>query len=134
MPDESIRFDVRRHGVVLAKPFAYAFLLVAAGILVLTLPWPVPVLGAALTAVGAGIGVSAVWRWDRTRFVVTTEKAFIVQGVVRRRARGVRLARVDAVEVEQTLLGRLLGYGTVIAGALQVDYVPRPRDVAELLG
>ncbi len=134
MPDERIRLDARRHGVVLAKPFARAFLLAGVGAFLLTLPWPVLLLAPVLMAVGAALAVSAVWRWDRTRLVVTTDRVVVVQGVVRRRARGVRLARVDAVEVEQSLLGRLLGYGTVIAGALEVEYVPRPREVAELLG
>ena len=60
----------------------------------------------------------AVWRWHRTTIVVTTEKLFVVHGTVRRRAAAVRLTRVGAIELEQTLLGRLLGYGTLCAGEL----------------
>ena len=37
-----------------------------------------------------------------------------------------RLARTRTIEVEETLLGRLLGYGTLIAGELEVDYVADP--------
>ena len=43
-----------------------------------------------------------------------------------------RLERVGPVEVEQGLLGRMLGYGTVIAGDLEVPYVPDPRRVGRL--
>jgi hypothetical protein len=39
----------------------------------------------------------------------------------------VRLERVGAVEVEQSLAGRVLGYGTLIAGPLEITYVPQPR-------
>ena len=65
--------------------------------------------------------------------VVTTEKLFVVHGVVRRQAAAVRLAKVSTVELEQSLLGRLLGYGTVVAGDLEIACVPRPREVCVLV-
>ena len=37
------------------------------------------------------------------------------------------------VEVEQSLIGRALGYGTVVAGDLEIPHVPQPRDVYRLL-
>jgi len=48
------------------------------------------------------------------------------------RAAAVRFARIGPVEVEQGLVGRVLGYGTVIAGDLEVPYVPDPRRVGRL--
>ena len=134
MARERIRVDLRRHGVVLLKPFVRSFVLAGAGAFLLALPWPALLLGPLLTGLGATLALAAVWRWDRTRLVVTTDKVVLVQGVLRRRTAGVRLERLQAVEVEQSLLGRVLGYGTVVAGALRVDYVPEPREVAELLG
>ena len=86
-----------------------------------------------LLALGALLAVRAVWRWERTHVVVTSEKLFVVDGTLRRRAAAVRLSKVGAVEIEQTLLGRLLGYGTVIAGGLEIDYVARPRELTRLL-
>ena len=47
---------------------------------------------------------------------------FVVHGTLRKRAAAVRLARVGALEIEQSLLGRLLGYGTIVAGELEIDY------------
>ena len=86
-----------------------------------------------LLAVGALLALRAVWRWERTHVVVTSEKLFIVDGTLRRRAAVVRLSSVGAVEIEQTLTGRLLGYGTVTAGGLEIDYVARPRELTRLL-
>jgi hypothetical protein len=40
---------------------------------------------------------------------------------------------VQAVEVEQGLLGRFLGYGTLVAGNLEIPYVPRAQDVVRLV-
>ena len=44
-----------------------------------------------------------------------------------------QLSRIGPVELEQTLVGRLLGYGTVIAGELEIPYVPGPHRVAGLV-
>ena len=33
----------------------------------------------------------------------------------------------------QGLVGRLLGYGTIVAGELEIEYVPKPRDVYGLV-
>jgi uncharacterized membrane protein YdbT with pleckstrin-like domain len=131
---ERVYYDARRHGVVLARPLARAYLAAAVGSILLALPWPVPVFSPLLIGLGAAMALSAVWRWDRTRVVVTQDKVVLVQGVVRQRARGVRLEKVEAVEVEQSVLGRVFGYGTLVAGALEVEYVPQPRELADLLG
>ena len=133
MARERIRFDARRHGVVLTRPFLRAGVLAVLGVLSLGLPWPVLVLGPVLLGLASLIALAAVWRWDRTRFVVTTEKIMLVEGVARRRLAGVSIERLQGVEVEQSLPGRVLGYGTVVAGALRVDYVPKPHHVAELV-
>jgi uncharacterized membrane protein YdbT with pleckstrin-like domain len=74
-----------------------------------------------------------VWRWDRTHVVLTSEKLFVVHGVVRRRAAAVRLTRIGPLELEQGLLARLLGYGTIVAGDLEIAYVPEARRVAGLV-
>jgi membrane protein YdbS with pleckstrin-like domain len=132
-PDERICLDARRHGVVLARPLARALVLGAAGGVAMLQPWPLPVVGALALAAAAAIALRAVWRWDRTRVVVTSEKLFVEHGIVRRRSAGVRLRAVDAVELEQTLPGRLFGYGTLSVGALEVEYVPQARRVAHLV-
>jgi uncharacterized membrane protein YdbT with pleckstrin-like domain len=132
-PDEEICLEARRHGIVLARPLLWAVVLGGVGGVLLTLPWPVSVAGAAVVGVGALVALRAVWKWERRRLVVTTEKVVLVDGTLRRRAQAVRLASVEAVELEQTLAGRLLGYGTVIVGSLALDHVPRPKRVYRLL-
>lgn len=132
-PDERTCWESRRHAVVLVKPLARSSVLGVLGFVVFALGWPVMIVGPVLLTLGALGGGLAVWRWERTKVVVTTEKLFVVHGTVRRRAAAVRLARVPAVEVEQTVLGRLLGYGTVVAGDLEIPYVPQPRRVGTLV-
>jgi hypothetical protein len=45
----------------------------------------------------------------------------------------VRLAKVATIEIEQSLLGRLLGYGTVVAGDLEIRCVAEPRELCGLV-
>jgi uncharacterized membrane protein YdbT with pleckstrin-like domain len=130
---EKVCLDERRHAIVLAGPFARALGLAALGIGLMAVGWPVSIPGVLLQASGAGIALRAVWTWEQTRVVLTTDKLFVVHGTLRKRAAAVRLARIGAVEIEQGLLGRLLGYGTIVAGDLEIDYVPRPRDVYGLV-
>jgi uncharacterized membrane protein YdbT with pleckstrin-like domain len=130
---ERVCLDERRHAVVLAGPFARALGLAAVGIGCMAIGWPASIMGVLLQAGGAGIALRAVWMWERTRLVLTTEKLFVVHGTFRRRAAAVRLARLGAVEIEQNLVGRLMGYGTIVAGDLEIDYVPEPRRVYGLV-
>ncbi|MGB2873979.1 MAG: PH domain-containing protein [Gaiellaceae bacterium] len=132
-PDERVCLDARRHGVVLARPLAQAVLLAGTGGVLLSQPWPLQVPGAALVLLAALITLRAVWRWERTRLVVTTEKLFVVQGTLRRRSSAVRLRTVENLELEQSLPGRLLGYGTLVAGPLEIEHVPEPRSVYRLV-
>jgi uncharacterized membrane protein YdbT with pleckstrin-like domain len=132
-PEERIVVHARRHGIVLARPLARSALLAAMGGGAVVAGWPFSILGALLLAVAAGAATAAVWRWDRTQVVLTTEKLFVVHGVLRRRAAAVRLERVGTVELEQSLLGRVLGYGTVVAGDLEISFVAEPREVYGLV-
>jgi uncharacterized membrane protein YdbT with pleckstrin-like domain len=132
-PDERVCFDARRHGVVLARPLAQAVVLVVSGAVLLFQPWPLQLPGAALVVVGALLALRAVWLWERSHLVVTTEKLFVVDGTLRRRASAVRLRSVENLELEQSLPGRLLGYGTLVAGPLEIDHVPEPRNVYRLV-
>ncbi len=131
---EEVQLDARPHGIVLARPFAKALALAAAGGLVVSLGWPATPFGALAVAAGALLALLAVWRWERTRVVVTSERLLVLSGTVRRRGVSVRLARLGPVEVEQSALGRLLGFGTLVAGDLEIPHVARPREVCRLLG
>jgi uncharacterized membrane protein YdbT with pleckstrin-like domain len=132
-PDEEICFDARRHGVVLARPVAQAVVLAVSGGILLTQPSPLPLPGAALVALAAFICLRAVWCWERAHLVVTTEKLFVVDGTLRRRSSSVRLRAVENLELEQSLVGRVLGYGTLVAGSLEIQHVPQPRSVYRLV-
>ena len=132
--DEHVYLTARRHGIVLARPLVRSGVLFMIGLALFRLPGVVPGgLGALLIAAAALFVLRAVWMWERTRLVITSEKVYVVRGTVHRRAKAVRLRAVDAVEVDQSLLGQLFGYGTVVVGPLAVGHVPEPKQVCSLV-
>ena len=134
-PGEIVRVEERPHAAALARPLGRAVALArAGGILVLAAPTSLGLVGALFLAAAAFVALAAVWRWDRTHLILTTDKLLVVYGVAQRRAAAVRLARVGPVEMEQDVLGRMLGYGTVIAGELEIPFVPDPRRICSLAG
>ena len=56
-----------------------------------------------------------------------------MHGVVRRQSAAVSLARLGPIEVEQSLPGRLLGYGTIVAGDLEIRCVTKPSELCGLV-
>jgi uncharacterized membrane protein YdbT with pleckstrin-like domain len=137
-PGEEVRLDARPHGAALVRPLTRPLALAVLGAFVAVvgadLHWVLAAAGAAILALAALLALRAVWRWDRTRLVLTTEKLYVGYGIAQRRAAAVRLARVPALEFEQGILGRVLGYGTLVAGDFEVPYVPDARRVRRLLG
>jgi len=132
-PDERIFLDARRHGVVLVRPLGRALVLALLGVGAFLGGFPVSVAGALLLVVAAVVATAAVWRWDRTHVVLTDERLFVLHGVVRKRAAAVRLAKIGAVEIEQSLPGRVLGYGTIVAGELEIRCVAHPRELGGMV-
>jgi len=117
--------EAHRHGIALARPLLRAFLLAGAGGACFLAPWTaVTAGGAVLLAVAALIAVVAVARWDRTHLAVTDSALVVEHGFLNRRTASISL-NGTVFEVERTLLGRILGYGTVVAGELEIDCVPR---------
>ena len=117
--------EAHRHGIALAWPLFRAFALALAGAACLFARWtPVNAAGAALLALAALLASLAVARWERTHLVVTGNALVVEHGFLRRTSASISL-NGTVFEVERPLLGRILGYGTVVAGELEIDCVPR---------
>jgi uncharacterized membrane protein YdbT with pleckstrin-like domain len=117
--------EAHRHGIALARPLLRALTLALAGAACFFAPWAVvAAIGAALLALAALIASVAVARWERTHLVVTGNTLVVEHGFLSRKSASVSL-NGTVFEIERTLPGRILGYGTVIAGELEIDAVPR---------
>jgi uncharacterized membrane protein YdbT with pleckstrin-like domain len=135
-PGEQLRLDARPHGVALIQPLLRPLAVAGAGLVLLAVGqeyWLAGVIGAGLLALAALLAFRAVLRWDRTRLLLTSEKLTVVYGVARRRSASVALAHAPALEFEQGIVGRLFGYGTLVAGDFEVPYVPDARRIRKLV-
>jgi uncharacterized membrane protein YdbT with pleckstrin-like domain len=133
---EAALLDGRPHGIALVQPLLRPLALVGAGAVLIFVGqefWIAGIAGAAVLILAALLAFRAVLRWDRTRLLLTSEKLTVVYGVARRRSASVALASAPALEFEQGILGRMLGYGTLVAGDFEVPYVPDARRVRKLV-
>lgn len=136
-PAEGVRLDARPHGIALVHPLLRPLALAGLGAVLVFVGqtyWIVGVVGAGLLVLTALLVFGVVLRWDRTRLLLTPERLTVVHGVARRRSASVSLAHAPALEFEQGILGRLLGYGTLVAGDFEVPYVPDARRIRKLVG
>jgi hypothetical protein len=127
---ERIRLVVRPHGVTLVPGFAAAVLLASGGVAGLVAGWPWTPIAATALAAAALVALQSAWRWERTQVVLTEERLYVVEGTWRRRTTAAALSRV---EVSQSVAGRLLGYGTLVAGELEIPFVPDPGQALRLI-
>jgi len=125
--------ETRQHGIVLGGSVAKALILACTGAALLALGWPWSAGGVVAMALAALVALRAAWRWDRTKIVLTSDRLGVVTGVLGRRTASVRLSSFGTLEIEQTLPGRLFRYGTLIAGELELNFVPDPAELQELI-
>ena len=52
--------------------------------------------------------------WWSSEFAVTDRRVLTKTGLIRRRTRELRLAKVESIELDQGVFGRLLGYGALV--------------------
>lgn len=80
-----------------------------------------------------GLWLIVTWvRWNSTAFTLTSQRVLLEAGVFNRSSKVIPVDRVQDVSTRRSLLGRVLGYGTVeidaagARGAEVLDFVPAP--------
>jgi uncharacterized membrane protein YdbT with pleckstrin-like domain len=77
----------------------------------------VSMLGYLIILIGVWKLVSSIAMWRTTQLVLTDERLFCETGLFPHKAMAPALNHVDRVEVRRGLLGRLMGYGTLVVSA-----------------
>jgi uncharacterized membrane protein YdbT with pleckstrin-like domain len=141
LPDEKLVLKVHRHWILLARALVVPaiMLLLAAGVGVAgaSLGDARPLLALLLLAV-AGLWMIVAWvRWSATSLTLTDQRVLLESGILSRVSKVIALDRVQDVSTQESLLGRLIGYGTVeidAAGASGneiLDHVPQPHELRD---
>ena len=63
-------------------------------------------------------GLLTLWIWPlieywTSEFAITNKRVIVKMGLIRRQTLELNLQRVESVSVDQTIMGRILGYGTL---------------------
>lgn len=115
-PNETVRHLTRPHWIVYARGAFWLFVGICAFV-----AYDVTKLGSTLEIAGAAICVVGVLylfvAWLRrltTEIAVTDRRIIYKRGLVSRHTVEMNMAKVESIDVNQSMLGRVLGYGTII--------------------
>ena len=139
-PDEELLTVVHRHWIVLGGPLAWTLFLLGCliGALFIRRPLVAPAAGIALAVCGAW----AWWRWLDWRcdlWAVTSQRVIDESGVLSVRMIDSPLDKIHNITCEQSLWGRMLGYGTLNVqtaaevGSTTIEKVTRPMELKEMI-
>lgn len=113
LPNETVLYRARLHRSLYSG--AYVFAALALGVMAFAIgQHPLWWLVLALAVVAAAL---FGWSWLRSttsEFAVTDKRVVIKVGWIRRRTLETMLAKVEGIGVEQSLIGRMLGFGTIV--------------------
>ena len=68
----------------------------------------------ALLALAAALAVGPWIRYSTTEFAVTNKRIMAKVGFIRRNTLDLLLTKVESIQVDQTILGRFLDFGSVV--------------------
>jgi uncharacterized membrane protein YdbT with pleckstrin-like domain len=117
-PGERIVHVGRVSLLAIASSLVGGALLIVVAIALLLMPAGSPDVTRALAGITAALGllviVVALVRRSSTELAVTNRRVIAKYGLIARRTIEMNLAKIESVSVEQTVMGRLFGFGTII--------------------
>ena len=112
LPGEVIKYRGHLHRSLFAPAFIFAVLAILALLIALEAgDWPV------FYALAASAVVAYIWAqiiYTTSEFAVTNKRVVIKVGWLRRRTVETMLSKVEGINVDQSFVGRMLGYGSII--------------------
>lgn len=112
LPGERVIYRAHMSRVLFLPAIGVAALGVGAAILTTSIPsfWPT---AAALGFIAAVLFVGELILYKGSEFAVTDRRVIIKVGWIRRRTMETMLGKIEAVGVQQGMLGRMLNFGTI---------------------
>jgi hypothetical protein len=132
VPGEKLLYQTRHHWIVLIGPVLFATLLGVPGLWLLveamssrpddaggiaSVPGgahSVEIVGGLLVLIAAGALAYGIAKRNATEMAVTDRRVLIKTGMGSRRTLDLMMSRVESIGVEETVWGRMVGYGDVV--------------------
>ena len=136
LADEKIVYQARLHKIIFFFPVLWMVIAISAWFLIQGDEWQLAgflikvrnvKLGvvAIFTAMSLWYGFLVFIKYITSEFAVTDQRLMVKTGLIRRSTFELFLKRLEGIQVEQSIPGRILGYGTILAsgtGGLQDSF------------
>ena len=111
LPGERVKYRAHLHKLIFILPVLFALLAIVGAVVSFAAnnAW----LGIALLVLGAIPMLIALIKYTSSEFAVTDKRVIIKVGFIKRRTLETMLGKVEGIGVEQGILGRLFGFGTM---------------------
>lgn len=124
VPGETVVYQTRLHWVVMLRHILLGLLLLAGAGALLSYLLHQPRSGstsehlaqggaAALLVCGIAAIIAGMVRRNATEMAVTTRRVVIKQGLMNRKTVEMLLNKIETIEVNEPMIGRMLGYGSI---------------------
>lgn len=130
-PGETIEYDRKLHWVIYLPSKIYVlialvFFYEAFGSGITDPVWVhIICMPAILFLIGGVLSfLSAFIKRATTEIIVTDRRAIIKRGLIARKTIEINMSKVESVDISQSILGRLFGYGTVLIRGTGSSYEP----------
>ena len=128
-PDERLVYATTLHWLVYARAVVLLLLaivvwIVSGGFASRTATMGLEIAAAILAAVSIISAVAALIRRATTELAVTDRRVIYKCGILQRHTMEMNRSKVETVGVDQSIIGRLLGYGTVIVRGTGGSFEP----------
>ena len=110
---ERIVYRAHLHWTIFATAILVVLLGAALGVVLYIYEPAYWYLGAILAGIGLLVAIGPLIRYVGTEFAVTNKRVLSKTGFIQRESDETLLSKVEAIAVDQGILGRVLGFGTV---------------------
>lgn len=117
LADETVLYRARLHWIIFLHSFIYlliSMLTCAFSFREATTSQLLSTISVLALLLAFVTGLGSFIRYKTSEFAITNKRVLIKVGFIRRHSLEVLLQKVEGIGVNQTILGRLLGYGTII--------------------
>jgi uncharacterized membrane protein YdbT with pleckstrin-like domain len=135
-PGETVRYVGRLHWIIYKQTILFAFLTLCSTFVLFDEPASQRAIMLAVLLVFLVLTIVSFLRswWHRlgTEIAVTDKRIIYKVGLIARRTEEMNVSKVESVDVDQGISGRLLGYGSVSIRGTGASWEPLTRIAAPL--
>ena len=117
LPDEKVLYATTLHWIIWASTAIWV--LIALSVVKYTGWW--------IFIFPVAAGVNAAINYYTSEFGVTNKRVMMKMGFIRRKSLELLLPKVEGVQVDQGIIGRMLDYGTITVSGTGGSHTPFPK-------